>query len=139
MASQGHGRSRDSCEFEHQTHHLGVLGQKLCPLSLFSHQHNECIIAQRAVARIVGHSKCSVRFFYIPKLGYSINMKLLFFFHPCFQLCVTETCFSTLCQQLEQMMDSYVFPLSGSNFVHFFFFQISLLCKVTKCPHLFIQ
>lgn len=50
-------------------------------------------------------------------------MKLLFFFHPCFQLCVTETCFSTLCQQLEQMMDSYVFPLSGSNFVHFFFFS----------------
>lgn len=74
---------------------------------------------------------------YILNLVRGINTKLSFFSHPCFQLYVTETCFSILCQQLEQMMDSYPFPFPGSNPIHLLL--ISLLCKVTKWPHLVIQ
>lgn len=94
--------------------------------------------SQMVVARITLSNICHVIFLkYILDLVRGINMKLLFFSHPCFQLYVSETCFSSLCQQLEQMMDSYVFPFPGSNPVHLLL--ITLLCKVTKWPHLVIQ
>lgn len=133
VASWGHARFRGSSEFEHQTHHLCVLGQALCPLTpIFTSGRSQMVVARVTLSNI-----CHVIFLkYILNLVRGINMKLLFISHACFQLYVSEMCFSNLCQQLEQMMDSYLFPFPGSNPVHLLL--ITLLCKVTKWPHLVI-